>query len=110
MSVTNRRLLQTVDVSPFLNLPQNVLAQQQQKLVQTTVPVDFYPSHTVLDDLSWAGVALFLATGQERYLGDAQVRRKVVVRFVLSFLVIFETSKIESAEIKHVGRPFTDCS
>jgi hypothetical protein len=63
-----------VEVSPFLNLPQNVLANQQQRLVNTTVPVKFYPSTSVLDDLSWAGVALFIATGKEQFLGDAQVR------------------------------------
>jgi hypothetical protein len=66
-----------VEVSPFLNLPQNVLANQQQRLVNTTVPVKFYPSTSVLDDLSWAGVALFIATGKEQFLGDAQVRGHV---------------------------------
>jgi hypothetical protein len=55
-------------------VPDSALAGQQQMLIPTEVNVKFYPSTSVLDDVAWAGAALFLATGEEEFLGEAQVR------------------------------------
>jgi hypothetical protein len=73
---SGRRLLQA-ELPPFLNVPNSALAGQQQMLIPAEVNVKFYPSTSVLDDVAWAGAALFLATGEEEFLGEAQVRGRV---------------------------------
>ena len=63
----------------FLNVPPSAIAAEEERLMDVTKVVQFYPSTSVLDGPGLGRApALFLATNDAQYLGDAQVRRSQI--------------------------------